>query len=116
MIFKELFTANHFKTLLTYYNEITMNIIMCIYFILSLDFISHFRAAGGKMVDVTPEVERELKTELEKVAKQYGSKPGEDMTKFPTFNFPGINATIVITFNLNRRECFEKSERQYYVI
>lgn len=39
------------------------------------------------MVDPTPEIERELVTELERVAKQFGGKSGEDMTKFPEFKF-----------------------------
>ncbi|CAD7091050.1 unnamed protein product [Hermetia illucens] len=45
------------------------------------------KSAGGKMVDPTPEIERELKTELERVAKQYGGGEGTDMTKFPEFKF-----------------------------
>ncbi|XP_071519255.1 ATP synthase-coupling factor 6, mitochondrial [Panulirus ornatus] len=45
------------------------------------------KAAGGKLVDATPEVERELEQELSKVARQYGGGPGVDMTKFPTFKF-----------------------------
>ncbi|GLG99116.1 ATP synthase-coupling factor 6, mitochondrial [Gryllus bimaculatus] len=44
-------------------------------------------AAGGKLVDPTPDIERELNAELEKVAKQYGGGEGVDMTKFPTFTF-----------------------------
>ncbi|KAK9873900.1 hypothetical protein WA026_002252 [Henosepilachna vigintioctopunctata] len=40
-----------------------------------------------KLVDPTPELQKELKTELEKVAKQYGGAEGEDMTKFPSFKF-----------------------------
>merc|ERR1711915_498152 len=45
------------------------------------------KAAGGKLVDVTPEVQRELQQELDKVARQFGGGPGVDMTKFPTFSF-----------------------------
>ncbi|XP_067012906.2 ATP synthase-coupling factor 6, mitochondrial [Anabrus simplex] len=44
-------------------------------------------SVGGKMVDPTPDIERELAAELDKVAKQYGGKEGADMTKFPTFQF-----------------------------
>ncbi|XP_049828678.1 ATP synthase-coupling factor 6, mitochondrial [Schistocerca gregaria] len=51
------------------------------------DYAKRSQAAGGKLVDMTPEIEREWKAELEKVAKQFGGKPGEDMTKFPTFKF-----------------------------
>ncbi|KAL3286989.1 hypothetical protein HHI36_001475 [Cryptolaemus montrouzieri] len=40
-----------------------------------------------KLVDPTADLQKELKTELEKVAKQYGGADGEDMTKFPTFKF-----------------------------
>lgn len=39
------------------------------------------------MVDPTPETERELKTELERIAKQFGGGEGVDMTKFPEFKF-----------------------------
>ncbi|XP_019881576.1 ATP synthase-coupling factor 6, mitochondrial [Aethina tumida] len=45
------------------------------------------KSSGGKLVDPTPELEKELKKELEKVAKQYGGASGEDMTKFPSFKF-----------------------------
>lgn len=41
------------------------------------------------MVDPTPETQRQLKAELERVAAQYGGGPGVDMTKFPTFKFEG---------------------------
>lgn len=43
--------------------------------------------SGGKLVDGTPEIEREMKTELDRVAKQYGGGEGVDMTKFPDFKF-----------------------------
>lgn len=51
-----------------------------------LDSIVHEYYSGNKLVEASPELERELKAELEKVAKQYGSD-GQDMTKFPTFKF-----------------------------
>lgn len=41
---------------------------------------------SNKLVEASPEIEKQLKAELEKVAKQYGGS-GEDMTKFPTFKF-----------------------------
>lgn len=41
------------------------------------------------MVDPTPEIQREMKSELERLATQYGGGPGVDMTKFPTFKFDG---------------------------
>lgn len=43
--------------------------------------------SGGKLVDPSPETERELKNELERIAKTYGGSGGEDMTKFPEFKF-----------------------------
>lgn len=43
--------------------------------------------SGKKLVEPTPDLEKELKSELEKVARQYGGAQGEDMTKFPTFKF-----------------------------
>ncbi|XP_012276957.1 ATP synthase-coupling factor 6, mitochondrial [Orussus abietinus] len=46
------------------------------------------KSAGGKLVDATPELEKERQTELEKVARQYGGGPGTDMTQFPQFKFP----------------------------
>lgn len=49
----------------------------------------YFSAAGGKLVEPTPETERELAAELEKVAKQYGGGEGVNMTQFPTFQFKG---------------------------
>ena len=49
-----------------------------------------FRASKGGLVEPTPEIERELKSELERVAKIYGGKPGDDMTKFPSFDFKEI--------------------------
>lgn len=46
------------------------------------------------MVDSTPETERELKSELERIAKQFGGGGGVDMTKFPEFKFeePALDA------------------------
>ncbi|CAG7830693.1 unnamed protein product [Allacma fusca] len=45
------------------------------------------KAAGGKLVEPTPETERELKSELDRVAKIFGGGEGVDMTKFPSFKF-----------------------------
>ncbi|KAG8226584.1 hypothetical protein J437_LFUL007276 [Ladona fulva] len=45
------------------------------------------KSAGGKLVEPSPDIERELKNELDKVAQQYGGAAGEDMTKFPEFKF-----------------------------
>ncbi|XP_056631912.1 ATP synthase-coupling factor 6, mitochondrial [Diorhabda carinulata] len=57
---------------------------------LFIDKIREYRQksnSGKTLVEPTPELQKELKTELEKVAKQYGGGPGVDMTKFPTFKF-----------------------------
>lgn len=50
--------------------------------------------SGGKLVDPSPETERELKNELERIAKTYGGSGSEDMTKFPEFKFtePQVDA------------------------
>lgn len=47
------------------------------------------RAAGGKLVDASPDTEKQLQDELEKLARQYGAK-GADFAKFPTFGFTGV--------------------------
>jgi F-type H+-transporting ATPase subunit 6 len=39
------------------------------------------------LVDATPEIQRELSQELDKLAKVYGGGEGVDMTKFPEFKF-----------------------------
>ncbi|XP_074652075.1 ATP synthase peripheral stalk subunit F6, mitochondrial-like [Tubulanus polymorphus] len=44
------------------------------------------KSAGGAMVDVTPDVEKNLNAELSKIEKAYQAT-GQDMTKFPVFNF-----------------------------
>lgn len=46
------------------------------------------KSTGGKLVDPTPEIEKELKADLSKTARQYGGDGKEDMTKFPNFQFP----------------------------
>ncbi|XP_051165643.1 ATP synthase-coupling factor 6, mitochondrial-like [Leptopilina boulardi] len=45
------------------------------------------KSSGGKLVDASPELERERKQELEKIAKQYGGDGQTDMTQFPQFKF-----------------------------
>uniref|UniRef100_A0A646QIQ0 ATP synthase-coupling factor 6, mitochondrial n=1 Tax=Hemiscolopendra marginata TaxID=943146 RepID=A0A646QIQ0_9MYRI len=45
------------------------------------------KAAGGKLVEATPESEKSLKDELEKIERQFGGGPGVDLTQFPTFTF-----------------------------
>ncbi|NP_001091814.1 mitochondrial ATP synthase coupling factor 6 [Bombyx mori] len=56
---------------------------------LFLDKIREYKqkSAGGKVPDASPAVEKELKTELEKLEKQYGGGPGIDMTAFPSLKF-----------------------------
>ncbi|KAL2712401.1 hypothetical protein V1478_017924 [Vespula squamosa] len=54
------------------------------------------KSQGGKLVDPTPEIEKERKSELEKLATQYGCSPGTDMTSFPKFTFtdPPIDSGV----------------------
>ncbi|KAF8772033.1 ATP synthase-coupling factor 6, mitochondrial-like [Argiope bruennichi] len=46
------------------------------------------RSSGGKLVDVTPEKQKQYDEVLLNLKKQYGADKGEDFNKFPTFNFP----------------------------
>ncbi|KAM7362597.1 ATP synthase, coupling factor 6 [Cochliomyia hominivorax] len=66
---------------------------------LFLDKVREYKqkSAGGKMVDPSPEIEKEMKTELERVAKQYGSDGKTDMTKFPEFKFPEVKIDPITT-------------------
>ena len=59
---------------------------------LFLDKVREYKqkSSGGKMVDPNPEIEREMKNELERVAKQFGGDGKVDMTKFPEFKFPEV--------------------------
>merc|ERR1712062_743629 len=43
------------------------------------------KAAGGKLVDASKEVEAALQEELDKVAQSYGGGAGVDMKAFPSF-------------------------------
>ncbi|CAH2244870.1 ATP synthase-coupling factor 6, mitochondrial [Pararge aegeria] len=56
---------------------------------LFLDKIREYKqkSAGGKLVDPSPSIEKELKTELEKLERQFGGGSGVDMTSFPAFKF-----------------------------
>jgi F-type H+-transporting ATPase subunit 6 len=51
--------------------------------------LTHQRSpfSDGKLVDASPEIQREMTQELGKLAKQYGGGEGVDMTKFPEFKF-----------------------------
>jgi len=50
------------------------------------DYAQKSKSSGGKLVDASPAIEKDLADELEKITRQYGAK-GVDFTKFPTFNF-----------------------------
>lgn len=56
---------------------------------LFLDKIREYKqkSSGGKLVDPSPEIELELKAELNKLTKHYGGATTEEMTKFPTFKW-----------------------------
>ncbi len=58
------------------------------HFCYHLLIIGFFRAAGGKLVDPSPAIQKDIATELDRVRRVYGGADGADMTKFPTFNFP----------------------------
>ncbi|XP_055613281.1 ATP synthase-coupling factor 6, mitochondrial [Uranotaenia lowii] len=51
------------------------------------EYATKSKGAGGKMVDASANIERELKQELDKLAKVYGGEGGVDMTAFPSFKF-----------------------------
>ncbi|XP_053408506.1 ATP synthase-coupling factor 6, mitochondrial-like isoform X2 [Mercenaria mercenaria] len=44
------------------------------------------KSAGGKLVDATPETMKEFQFEIDRLQNQYKAA-GQDMTKFPSFNF-----------------------------
>ncbi|XP_053613468.1 ATP synthase-coupling factor 6, mitochondrial [Plodia interpunctella] len=56
---------------------------------LFLDKIKEYKqkSSGGKLVDPSPSIQKELKTELDKLEKQYGGGSGVDMTSFPSLKF-----------------------------
>ncbi|CAD6231558.1 GSCOCG00001469001-RA-CDS [Cotesia congregata] len=66
---------------------------------LFLDKIREYKSksSGGKLVDPTPEIQNELKSDLERLATQYGGGPGVDMTQFPKFKFEDPNVEYNIT-------------------
>lgn len=41
-----------------------------------------------QLVDISPEMAKEMKNELDRVARVYGGAEGVDMTQFPQFTFP----------------------------
>lgn len=48
-----------------------------------------FLLRNGKLVDASPEIINERKSEIEKLNAQYGGDKGVDMTQFPQFKFEG---------------------------
>lgn len=58
-----------------------------------------FIISGGKLVDPTPEVEKELKQELDRVTRQLGGAEGADMTKFPDFKFEEPKIDVIDSQN-----------------
>lgn len=50
------------------------------------EYAQKSKAVSGKLVDASPETEKQLQDELEKLARQYGAK-NADFIKFPTFSF-----------------------------
>ncbi|XP_034834007.1 ATP synthase-coupling factor 6, mitochondrial [Maniola hyperantus] len=56
---------------------------------LFLDKIREYKqkSVGGKLVDPSPAIEKELKAEQEKLERQFGGGSGVDMTSFPSFKF-----------------------------
>ena len=53
---------------------------------LFLTSIRAYSTAGG-LANADAATKAEVATELNRVAKQFGGAEGEDMTKFPEFNF-----------------------------
>jgi len=54
------------------------------------DYAQKSKSSGGKLVDASPETEKSLTDELEKISRQFGAK-GADFTKFPTFHFADVD-------------------------
>ncbi|KAK6621523.1 hypothetical protein RUM44_001330 [Polyplax serrata] len=56
---------------------------------LFLDKIRDYKSksGSGKLVEPSPELQKELASDRERVMKQYGFKAGDDVTKFPSFKF-----------------------------
>ena len=47
-----------------------------------------YRSAGGKLVDASPEIQKDYDEALDRVNQRFGAA-GKDMTKFPEFKFEG---------------------------
>ncbi|CAH1796469.1 unnamed protein product [Owenia fusiformis] len=53
------------------------------------DYSKQSKAAGGKLVGASPDVEKQLDEQLAKIDRVYNAK-GQDMTKFPALNFQDL--------------------------
>lgn len=57
-----------------------------------------FLCLSGKLYDPSPEIQKEYKAELARIAQQYGGVKPEEMTKFPKFTFQGNGLFFLIVF------------------
>uniref|UniRef100_T1J6P0 ATP synthase-coupling factor 6, mitochondrial n=1 Tax=Strigamia maritima TaxID=126957 RepID=T1J6P0_STRMM len=48
------------------------------------------KSVGGKLVDSTPKLEKDMANEMEKIERQYGGGAGVDLTKFPNVTFKEV--------------------------
>lgn len=62
------------------------------------DYAKKSKAAGGTLVDATPEVKKSLEDELTKVSRAHSAE-GKDMTAFPAFTWtdPALEPVSVDT-------------------
>ncbi|XP_076331018.1 ATP synthase-coupling factor 6, mitochondrial-like [Tachypleus tridentatus] len=51
------------------------------------EYTQKSKSQGGGLVDASPDTQKQMKEELEKIEIQYGGGKGIDLSKFPTFNF-----------------------------
>ncbi|XP_013794873.1 ATP synthase-coupling factor 6, mitochondrial-like isoform X2 [Limulus polyphemus] len=51
------------------------------------EYTQKSKSLGGGLVDASPEAQKQMKEELEKIETQYGGGKGIDLTKFPAFSF-----------------------------
>lgn len=61
------------------------------YFIISLFIIISclFDLSGGKLVEPTPEIQKEMAAELDRVTKTFGFKAGANVKDLPPMKFEG---------------------------
>jgi len=60
------------------------------------EYAEKSKAAGGKLVEATPAIERDLQAELDKLNHQFGVT-GPDFLNFPTFEFTDQSLEMVGT-------------------